>query len=188
MKTKIRFFSFVLVLVTLCSLVSCAQRDPNIPDGFLLAENEGADYYFYYPENWLLDRADAGMTSVYVSEVDYSNVSVTAVTAEQEGKTYTGLPEYAEEYYLKQCEGNFRDLKVERNADKSLKRSVLKIDDCEAIAFSYSAVFDGETYRFRAWLISCNGYIYTVLYTAKEDRYEENYDFAEAIATSIQFK
>lgn len=185
MKTKIRFISFVLVLVTLCSLVSCSQRDPNVPDGFLLAENEGADYYFYYPETWLLDRADAGMTSAYVSEMDFSNVSVTAMTATGD---YPNLSEYAEEYYLKQFTDNFQNLEVERNQDGTLKRSVLKIDECDAVSFGYSAVFGGENYHFRAWLISYNGYIYTVLYTAKEDRYEENYDLAEAIATSIQFK
>lgn len=185
MKTKIRVFSLVLALAMLLSLASCAKRDPNIPEGFLLAENEGADYYFYYPETWLLDRADAGMTSAYVSEVDFSNVSVTAMTASEE---YQGLPEYAEEYYLKQFTDNFQNLEVERNQDGTLKRSVLKIDDCDAIAFGYSAVFGGENYRFRSWLISYNGYIYTVLYTAKAEQYDANFDLAEKIATSIQFK
>ena len=76
-----RILCLVLVLFTLASLCACTQPDPDVPQGFLLAENEGADYFFYYPESWLLDRCDAGMTSAYVSEVDFSNVSVTAFTA-----------------------------------------------------------------------------------------------------------
>ncbi len=172
----------VLSLVLLCA---CSKPDPNIPEGFLLAENPGADYYFYYPETWLLDRADAGMTSAYVSEMDFSNVSVTAFTASNEYRT---LPEYAQEFYLKQFTDNFQNLEVERNQDGTLKRSVLKIDECEAIAFQYSAVFGGEDYSFRTWLISYNGYIYTVLYTAKADRFEANLALAEQIAMNIRFK
>ncbi len=185
MKTIKRFAILLLAVLALFSMASCAESDPNVPEGFLLAENEGADYYFYYPSTWLLDRADAGMTSAFVSETDYSNVSVTVFTASPEFPT---LPEYAENYYLKQFTDNFQNLNVERNQDGSLKRSVLKIDDCDAIAFRYTANFGQEEYSFRTWLISYNGYIYTVLYTAKTDRYEANYPMAEKIAESIQFK
>ena len=182
---KKRFVCLTLALLALFSFVSCAKEGPEIPTGFLLAENEGADYYFFYPESWLLDRSDAGMTSVYVSEIDFSNVSVTAFTATDD---YTSLPDYAENHYLKQFDGNFTDLVVERNQDETLKRSVLKVDEKDAIAFNYSARFGEDTYRFRSWLVSYNGYIYTILYTAKEDRFEENLLLAEKIVEYIQFR
>lgn len=185
MNTFKRVLCLVSVLFALVSLCACTQPDPDVPQGFLLAENEGADYFFYYPESWLLDRCDAGMTSAYVSEVDFSNVSVTAFTASSE---YASLPEYAEHYYLKQFTDNFRNLEVERNQDETLKRSVLKIDGCDAIAFNYKATFGGEAYSFRTWLISYNGYVYTVLYTARADRYEANFSAAEEIAENIRFK
>lgn len=185
MKHTNRIFCGILALLMLFSFVSCAQADPNVPQGFQLAENEGADYYFYYPNSWLLDRCDAGMTSAYVSETDFSNVSVTAFTASLE---YPTLPEYAEGYYLAQFRDNFQNLEVERNQDNSLKRSVLKIDGCDAISFRYSARFAGEDYSFCTWLVSCNGYIYTILYTAKADAFDRNFAEAEKIAQSISFK
>lgn len=185
MKLSLRFLSVLLALIMLFSLISCAQEETDAPEGFLLAQNEGADYYFYYPNHWLLDRCDAGMTSAFVSENDFSNVSVTAFTASLQ---YPSLENYVEEFYLKQFSDNFNQLEVDRNQDGSLKRNVLKIDGCDAISFTYSAVFGGESYTFRAWLISYNGYIYTVLYTAKAELYENHLPYAEQIAQNIRFK
>lgn len=183
-KTK-RIALIVLSLVMLLSFTACAERDPNIPDGFLLAENEGADFFFYYPQAWLLDRHDAGMTSVYYSNQDFSNVSVTAFTLNNEIKD---LEDYAENYYFKQFQDHFQNLTVERNPDGSLKRENLKIDECDALATKYTATFAGEEYSFRIWFISYNGYIYTVLYTAKTPVYEMHLAEANAMANAIQFK
>lgn len=189
MKTIIRMISLVLALVSLFALCACsAQESPEgveIPSGFLLAENEKTDYYFFYPSDWLLDRNDAGMTSAYVSENDFSNVSVTAFTASVE---YPTLLDYAEKYYFAQFEDNFNNLKVEKNQDGSLKRSSLKIDGCEALAVNYTASFSGENYAFRVWFISRGGYIYTVLYTAKEALFEPHLEVATAIAENIKFR
>ena len=185
MKKSYRLWALLLAVILSVSLFSCSQEAPETPEGFLLAENEGADYYFYYPETWLLDRADAGMTSAFVSENDFSNVSVTAFTASMQ---YPSLEQYAEEYYLKQFTDNFQNLTVDRNQDGSLKKSVLKIDECDAISFRYHAVFSGEEYSFRAWLISYNGYVYTVLYTAKTAVFDTNLPMAEKIAEFIRFR
>ncbi len=185
MKKTLRILTLLLALSLLFSLAACSKSDPEVPEGFLLAQNEGADYYFYYPENWLLDRTDAGMTSTFVSETDFSNVSVTAFTFSGQ---YTSLEQYAEEYYLKQFTDNFNNLEVERNQDGSLKRSHLKIDERDAVVFQYKATFAGEEYTFRAWLISDSGYVYTVLYTAKTEVYETHLPYAERIAENIRFK
>ena len=185
MKHIIRILALLLALVLSVSLMACSQQNPDVPDGFLLAENEGADYYFYYPSSWLLDRCDAGMTSAYVSETDFSNVSVTVFTASAE---YSSLPDYAKGYYFPQFEDNFQNLTLEYNQDGSLKRSSLKIDQCDAIAVNFSAVFAGESYSFRAWFLYCNGYIYTVLYTAKSAVFESHLEVAGQIAENLQIK
>ncbi len=188
MKTK-RIISLVLALVMLLSLCACASQEGpegvEIPSGFLMAENEKTDYYFFYPSTWILDRNDAGMTSAYVSENDFSNISVTTFTASVE---YPTLLDYAEKYYFAKFEDNFNHLKVEKNQDGSLKRSSLKVDGCEALAVNYSATFSGENYGFRVWFISRGGYIYTVLYTAKEALYEAHLEEATAIAENLKFR
>jgi hypothetical protein len=52
----------------------------------------------------------------------------------------------------------------------------------------FSAEFSGELYHFRAWMISGNGYIYTILYTAKGPLYESHLEEATAIANHFRFK
>ena len=189
MKFTKRFSCLVLALVMLTALCACgAQESPEgveIPSGFVMAENEKTDYYFFYPSTWLLDRNDAGMTSAYVSENDFSNVSVTTFTASAE---YPTLLDYAEKYYFAQFKDNFNNLTVEKNQDGSLKRSTLKIDSCDALAVNYFATFSGEAYSFRVWFVSRGGYIYTVLYTAKEALFEAHLDEATAIAENIKFR
>ena len=185
MKHITRILTLLLALTFLFSLAACSEESPDVPSGFLLAENEGADYYFYYPSTWLLNRSDAGMTSAFVSDTDFSNVSVTVFTSTGQ---YATLQEYAEEYYFKHFEGNFQNLSVERNQDGSLKRENLKIDDCDAMSVAYTAEFSGEEYSFRNWFISYNGYIYSVLYTAKSGLYEIHLAEAQAIATNLKFK
>lgn len=172
-------------------LCSCAAEksgeEVKIPEGFLLAENEKTDYYFFYPSTWLLDRNDAGMTSAYVSENDFSNVSITAFTASNE---YSDLMNYAKDYYFPHLSGDLKNLKMDLEQDgESIKRTDLVIDTCPALAMNYSASFyNDETYNFRVWFISRNGYIYTVLYTAKADLFEAHLDEAAAIAESLKFR
>ena len=178
----------LLALLTVLSASACGKKSKNgveIPTGFALAENENTDYYFFYPENWVLDRNDAGMTSCYVSEADFSNISVTAFTASAE---YPTLQDYAENYYFKQFQDNFNNLEIERNQDQSIKKSTLKIDGCDAIAVGYRTAFSGEEYSFRIWFVSYNGYIYHILYTAKTALFDSHLEEASAVAEQLRFR
>ncbi len=189
MKKSVRIVCFLLSLLMLLPLCACGKKDEGdgveIPSGFSLAGNENTDYYFFYPSNWTLDRNDAGMTSAFVSETDFSNVSITAFTASAQ---YPTLLDYAEKYYFVKFQDNFNNLETERNQDQSLKRSTLKIDGCDALAVNFSATFSGESYSFRAWFISFNGYIYTMLYTAKTEAFETHLEEAEAMAKALKFR
>lgn len=191
MRSKKRIICFFMAVVMTVLLCSCAgeKSDEKVkaPDGFLLAENEKTDYYFFYPSTWLLDRNDAGLTCAYVSENDFSNVSVAAFTASNE---YPDLLSYAKDYYFAHLSGDLKNLKIDMEQDgKSIKRTDLVIDRCPALAVNYSASFyNDESYNFRAWFISRNGYIYTVLYTAKADLFEAHLDEATAIAEGLKFR
>lgn len=187
MKNTFRIASLLLAILMLFSFASCKKEESEVevPSGFLLAENENTDYYFFYPSNWLLDRNDAGMTSAFVSENDFSNVSITAFTASAE---YPTLLDYAENFYFAQFEDNFANLQVEKNQDGSIKRTTLKIDGCDALCLNYSADFAGENYSFRTWLISRGGYIYTMLYTAKTAAFESHAQEADAMAENLLFR
>lgn len=186
MKRFVKLICLLLALTAAISLVSCAERDPNVPEGFLLAENEGADYYFYYPETWILNRNDAGMVSTYVSDRDFSNVSVTAF--DMSGWQYNSFDQYVKEYYFEQFKDNFNNLNVVSDPEGNPLCDHLTIDGCDATSVRFTAVFAGEEYSFRAWFIERNATLYTVLYTAKTPLFEANLEYATAIATNLQFK
>lgn len=178
--------AIIFLALCLClSLFACAKRDESIPQGYLDAGTEGVEYRFFYPDTWILDRHDPGMTSVYVSETDFSNVSVTAFTASPEYRT---LAEYAENYYFEQFKDNFNDLTLVRNQDGSLKMRVLEVDGCDAVAVDYSAVFAGKTYVFRSFFISYNGSIYTVTYTALQGSFAAHEDAVEGMIEQMRFQ
>lgn len=189
MKTSVRVLCMILSVLMLLPLCACGKKDGGeeveIPSGFALAENKNTDYYFFYPADWTLDRNDAGMTSAFASETDFSNVSITAFTASAQ---YPTLLDYVEKYYFVKFEDNFNNLEIERNQDQSLKRSAMKIDGCDALAVNFKATFSEESYSFRAWFVSFNGYIYTILYTAKTDAFEGHLEVAEAMAKALKFR
>ena len=167
------------------SLLSCAKRDESVPEGYLDAGTEGVEYRFFYPEDWILDRHDPGMTSVYVSDGDFSNVSVTAFTASAE---YPSLESYAESYYFQQFSDNFNNLDVAKNQDGSMKHTALEVDGCSALRVDYGAVFAGENYQFRTWFISYNGSIYTVTYTAASEVFASHADAVDAMVNVMRFQ
>lgn len=181
-----KIIASLLVLTSLLFVLSsCAERDPSIPDGFLLAECEGSEYRICYPAEWILERCDPGMTSVYVSEGDFSSVSVTAFTWSDE---YVSLLDYFENYFYKQFSDNFNNLDYAKNEDGTPMRSKITLDGVEGLTFDYSATFASEQYKFHSAIILDNGYIYTITYTAKAGLFDAHIDAANEIIKTFQFK
>ena len=165
----------------LLSLSACAQQDPNIPDGFLLAENEGADYYFYYPETWLLDRCDAGMTSAYVSEVDFSNVSVVPYMPSSD--KIMNVMEYFEEnkrLMLKTPGADFEML----NGDGV----EVKIGGSPAMRYEYLYSIGGVEYRYLQIIAAYDGMFYNFTYKALPENYGTHMDDVNAILAAFAFR
>ena len=183
MKTN-RILCLLVALLLLLPLISCAKRDPNIPEGFLLAENDG-DYYFYYPETWILEENGRGLVSVRVSDSDFSNVNVATYTASNE---YPTLADYIEKHFFTQFEGNFSNLTYEKNEDETPRFKILTVDGCDALSVEYAAAFAGEEYRFRSCVISMGGYLTVITYTAKTEQYSKHLDAIDMIISNFQFK
>ena len=181
----------VLCILSIClllPLVSCAKRDESLPEGFLLCQPEGGEFDFYYPQTWILDRQDAGFVSAYVSDLDFSNVSVTGFTPKMEEGAFTTLETYVKDYYFKQFETNFNNLEVEKGKDGNIAVKIMTVDSCEAVKVSYSARFGEEDYRFSTVLISNGGVIYSLTYTAKKDLFEQHTQEFEQMVGYFRFR
>lgn len=72
------------VLISLLSLLLCAallgcgkNKDTDVPAGMQLASSEDADYLFYVPESWRVDKSTL-YSAAYYSSGDATSISVTA--------------------------------------------------------------------------------------------------------------
>ncbi len=73
-----KFFSLLLIIVTLCALASCGdEASSEAPSGMMLAsDTEIVDYFLYVPTDWVVTSA-TGMTMAQLSLADKTSVIVT---------------------------------------------------------------------------------------------------------------
>ena len=80
----------LLLLATALSLASCGTglsgNDSDAPSGMKIAES-GAGYTFYAPEDWTVETS-TGVTMVYVSTTDHSNVTLVRIATDKTPAAY----------------------------------------------------------------------------------------------------
>ncbi|MCL1793978.1 MAG: hypothetical protein FWG34_08920 [Oscillospiraceae bacterium] len=200
---KIILSAFFAMLALLFS--SCGERAvKNIPtetifdDGTAaLAENDSVDFYFYYPENFTMQRNDA-MITVYINDSEIiqiealdpgsaenfkietkPNLSAT-VFALPEGK-YETIEKYWNEFGLPSYETVFQDLEGE-------PEETLTIDGVEAKKYTYTLSVAGMKYKISQIVFFKKRQVYTLTYTATETKYETHANVLQIAAETFRFK
>ncbi len=173
-----RLFLVVLLIFT---LVSCSKEESNIPEGMAYSENGAVDYYFYYPEEWTLDRND-GMVSVYANEKDHSNVSVTTFAAPDTVTSVDGYISMGETNYLEHLKSNFTDLEMLSDGEETTLGGV------PARQYVFTATVAGDEYKFRQIIAFRYGYIYIFTYTSTLDAFDTHTDDVNSIVKEFTFK
>ena len=184
---KISLFLPILILALLI-LPACSKEKVE-HEGYVLAENTGGDFDFYYPEGWEAERADAGFVQVHVSDTDFSNVSVSAINF---AGRYNDLKSYVTERYFKEIQENFKDAAGVNNEDGTLRITALQIDGYDAVYFDYSApVFTADSgvqqYAFRTYLISNGGNVYNITYTANQTEKDLFGEHLEQVKKMVEY-
>jgi hypothetical protein len=206
--SKSRIYAFLTILtVGLCALFfsSCQNKTiKNIPtetifdDGTaLLAENDTVDFYFYYPENFIMHRNDA-MITVYINDpgilpIDASepgseekfkietkpNLSATVFSL-PEGK-YDTIDKYWNDFGLPSFETVFEDLDAEPD-------ETLTIDGVEAKKYTYTLSVAGMKYKYSHIIFFNRRQVYTLTYTATENKYDTYANVISIAAETFKFK
>ena len=185
-------------------LFSCQNNTiKNIPtetifdDGTaVLAENSAVDFYFYYPENFVIQRNDA-MIVVYINDseivpLDASepgsaenfkietkpNLSAT-VFGLPEGK-YDTIDEYWNDFAVPSFGTLFEDLDTEPET--------LTIDGVEAKKYTYTFSVAGMKYRISQIVFFNRRQVYTLTYTATENKYQTYSNVLGIAAETFKFK
>lgn len=174
-----KFIALIALVLALACFVSCAkEKDPSIPEGMTVSENDAVDYYLYYPEEWTVDRND-GMVSVYVSDTDRSNVSVTAFTAPAD---VSNIEDYLNNDYLGYVESNFPELEMLTSAE------IATLGGVDSRRYVFTANIAGADYKFMQNITYRYGYIYIFTYTSTVELFDKHIDDVTKMAQEFEFK
>lgn len=197
----ILIFTFVFLL----ALSSCQPNIENVSTEIeldsgepgILAENKAVDFYFYYPENWILDK-NAAMISIYVNDPEVLAMDTTAPDSGDNIPTMikpnlsawaVGLPngmyktveEYWENLVVPSRGEIFKDI-VNEPAEG------LTVDGIPAQKYIYTFSSAGVKYKIAEVVFFKGRQVYTLTYTSAEDRFDKYSAVLDTAAETFKFK
>lgn len=178
MKKFSLIFIFILILTI---LVSCSKKEAHIPEGMAVLNGDAVNYNFFYPENWQIDRND-GMVSVYVSDKDRSNVSVTTFTAPADIQGVDGYLTMGDTTYYDHVKATFPDFEMLSDGEETT------LSGAPARQFVFTATIAGDTYKFRQVITYYYGYIHILTYTSTLEGFDSHLDEVNKIISEFKFK
>ena len=167
---KIRLIALALCAVVLL-ITGCGEKPPvKVPDGYKIASDDSADYYFFVPTNWVVD-IKAAATSAYVSAVDPASVSVMTWSSTNSDATLAAWWDS----FKPDVEKVYDHFAVETEED-------MLVDKCAARSVVYTGSIGGTEYRFRQISTIKGGVIYVLTYTNVAANYEDHAaDFTDMV-------
>ena len=162
-KTGILMLSLLLAVGAMLS--GCAQQDPDVPEGMQLASSEDADYLFYVPEGWRLDKSSL-FTSAYFSSGDATSISATAFSMNLTDTSIEGIYENVE----------FSD------------GEETKLGGEDAMKYTISATLNETDYQYIIVAALRDSYIYYITYTSTPEYYEDHLEALDQVIECFAFK
>ena len=192
----------ILTVLSLLILSSCTREPANIEADFIdaesgeiyrLANNQAVDFYFYYPENFILDK-NAAMISIFINDLEiieneldggavldvYVNPNLSAyVHSTQEN--YADASQYWEEYMKPSLSVGFQDIFIESGGD-------IEIAGISGRKYIYSASLGGKDYKYAQVIFFKDREIYTLTYTAPLSKFDKHLKVLDVVVETFAFK
>ena len=184
MKNTKAILAVILLLSMAVLAVSCGQNS-DVPKGMQQIESEFVDYKFYVPSTWTVDKT-SGFLSAYVPD-DKSNVSMMTMTAT---RAYADVGEYLDEYLaeLKNTYVGFEYIAAESLVPTAEKpKTGLTLGGKEAARLVYRIAVGDTVYKYMQVITSSGYYIYTLTYTALEEKFDSHIEDVNKIITEFKF-
>jgi hypothetical protein len=174
------------LLIPVLGLSSCKNNtaDTSAPEKTKKAGNEAVDYYFYYPEDWQLDRND-GMISIKYNTSQstkaekYASISITTYNLSEQNQ---GVNDYWNKVYEPNLKSTFT-----KDTYSSIDNKELQLDGVSAARKGYSGKFNDSTYKFVSVICNRYGYAYLITFTAAEGDYDKTVGALDTIINNFHF-
>ena len=155
-------FESIRAAFVLCEHKAPAQSDlvdDKTPEGMKIASGKNDAHRLYVPTSWVC-FPESGRTEAYVDESGKPNVTVTLTVPD----TSMSIDEY-----LTSCKTRYAEALAGYEEIETRDREVA---GRRAISTTYRAVYDGVAFRIMQTVLSDGDAMYSVTYTALEDRYD----------------
>ena len=176
-----KYFLLMLALFALVLVTSCSKEETDIPEGMKEIENDVVEYRLFYPENWQVDRND-GMVSVFVSDKDSSNLSVTTFAASDDVISVDDYLKMDNTSYFEYMKQTFPSVEMLSSGEE------IALDGVPARQFVYTASVAGEEYKFRQIFAYRYGDIFIITFTSTVDGFDKHLDEVNAIIREFKFR
>lgn len=184
---KLKITAYIIFILTLALIFSSCQSETTegiasateLTDGtkVKLANNDAVDFYFYYPENWIISRDDL-MLTIYANDLELTrpNISAWAFTPDVSA-AYKTIDAYWKEFAVPELEVIFPDIEKAVVQERT-------VDGVAAKKYTYT----GMGYKISQIVVLKNRQVYILTYTATEDKYDTHSEVLDIVADTFKFK
>lgn len=189
-------FLFIGIIPVLLILISCAKDIEVSTEDGLLANNNIADFYFYYPPEFTLDK-NAAMISIYATDDERIATDIAREDGEVNhldvvhpnlSATVFGFPEEYEtidEYWEVECMPMYKSM---FSAIEITGAEDLVIAEYNAKRYNYNATMAGMEFQYSQVIILRGVNIYTITYTSTPQKFEKYISLLDTVLDTFAFK
>lgn len=170
-----------LLVSVLCALAlilcACGEKaEVEIPDGYQLASDGAAEYYFFVPQGWTVDITSTA-TSAYVSSTDPSSVSVMTWSSSLSDMT---LEDWWNSF-IPDFEKIYSDFTVESEENMLLGGQAAR-------SVVFTASLGDVDYKFRQISSVRDSVVYVMTYTSTAQAFDLHTEEVSEMAEHFEFK
>ncbi len=149
--------------------------DDKTPEGMKIASAKDAAHRFYVPKSWICN-SESGKSEAYYPESGKPNVTVTI---------YVPDASMSIDDYLANCETRYAEALSGYERIQTAERQVA---GRRALSYTYRASYDGMSFRIMQTVLSDGQAMYSVTYTALDDRFDAHLADVESMLTAFTFR
>lgn len=197
MKKLIMLAGLLVLILSSCSMPEAENVVMEITDAagnrFLRAQNQAVDFYFYYPENFILD-INAAMISIFISNPEWvdndletgrtlafpvnPNISVTVFSRRGDIET---AQQWWDEFVMPALGEIYQDMEIESSED-------IIVAGYRGRKFVYSYTLGGREFRQAKVIFFRNNNVYHMIYTATASRFNTHLEVLGVVIETFAFR
>ncbi len=163
------------VLTSLPAPANDEVVDKKTPDGMKIASAKNDAHRLYVPKSWIC-HSESGKSEAYYPESGKPNVTVSI---------YVPDTSISIEDYFASCETRYTEALAGYERVATQERQVAAR---RAMSYTYRASYDGMSFRVMQTVLSDGMAIYSLTYTALDDRFDAHLTDVEAILGAFTFR